>query len=58
LKGLIDLPHEHVYYAMLFGYPAIRYARTVERKGDATVRRVDTLPAEGTVPISAARRVD
>jgi len=47
LKGLIDLPHEHVYYAMLFGYPAIRYARTVERKGSAIIHRVDALTAAG-----------
>jgi nitroreductase/NAD-dependent dihydropyrimidine dehydrogenase PreA subunit len=45
LKELVDLPREHVYYPMLFGYPAVRYARTVERKGTATIRRVDALAA-------------
>jgi hypothetical protein len=47
LKGLVDLPREQVYYAMLFGCPAVRYARTVERKGDATIRRVDALATAG-----------
>ena len=45
LKELIGLPCEHVYYPLLFGYPAVRYARTVERKGSATIRRVDALTA-------------
>ncbi len=45
LKGLLNLPREHVYYAMLFGQPAIRYARTVERKGSAAIRYVDALTA-------------
>ena len=39
LKPLFGLPADHVFYAMLFGPPAIQYARTVQR--DATpVRRV------------------
>jgi len=42
LKDLFGLPRDHVYYPMLFGYPAVRYARTVERKGSAVVRRVDS----------------
>jgi nitroreductase/NAD-dependent dihydropyrimidine dehydrogenase PreA subunit len=45
LKELIGIPAEHAYYPLLFGYPAVRYARTVERKGSATVRRVDALAA-------------
>ena len=44
LKPLLDLPADHHYYPMLFGRPAIRYARTVQRDDAATVRRV-ALPA-------------
>lgn len=41
LKTVIGLPPDHLYYCMLFGYPAIRYARTVQRDGAAQVRRVE-----------------
>jgi len=47
LKDLLDLPQDHVYYAMLFGLPAVRYARTVQREGSARIRRVDNL-SQGT----------
>ena len=40
LKSLIGLPQGHPYYAMLFGYPAIRYARTVQRDHAATIKQV------------------
>jgi len=40
LKPLIGLAADHRYYAMLFGYPAVRYARTVQRDDAATVHRV------------------
>jgi hypothetical protein len=41
LKPLIGIPDEHpYYYAMLFGIPAFRYARTVQRDDAAVVRRV------------------
>lgn len=40
LKRLVGLPPEHHYYAMLFGYPAVRYARTLQRDDAATVERV------------------
>ena len=43
LKPLLGLPQDHVYYAMLFGHPAVRYARTVQRQGSARIHRV-TLP--------------
>jgi nitroreductase/NAD-dependent dihydropyrimidine dehydrogenase PreA subunit len=43
LKDLFGLAREHVYYPLLFGYPSVRYARTVERKGSAVVRIVDSL---------------
>ena len=41
LKALLGLPADHVYYAMLFGLPAVRYARTVQRDDAAAVRRVE-----------------
>ena len=40
LKVLIGLPPTHVYYAMLFGLPAVHYPRTVQRDDAAIVRRV------------------
>lgn len=40
LKPLIGLPGDHPYYAMLFGYPAVHYARTVQRDSAAKVARV------------------
>jgi nitroreductase/NAD-dependent dihydropyrimidine dehydrogenase PreA subunit len=42
LKDAVGLPREHVYYPLLFGYPSVRYARTVERKGSAIVRGIDS----------------
>jgi nitroreductase/NAD-dependent dihydropyrimidine dehydrogenase PreA subunit len=39
LKALVDLPQGHHYYAMLFGYPAIHFARTVQRDNAATIKR-------------------
>ncbi len=38
LKQLIELPQGHPYYAMLFGYPAISYARTVQRDNAAVMK--------------------
>jgi nitroreductase/NAD-dependent dihydropyrimidine dehydrogenase PreA subunit len=41
LKPVIGIPPDHPYcYAMLFGIPAIRYARTVQRDDAAVVRRI------------------
>jgi len=40
LKPLIGVPDGHFYYAMLFGVPAIRYARTVQRDDAAVIRKV------------------
>lgn len=40
LKPLVCLPPDHVYYAMLFGVPAVRFARTVQRDDAAVIRRV------------------
>ena len=39
LKALVDLPRNHHYYAMLFGPPAIHFARTVQRDNAATIKR-------------------
>lgn len=41
LKPLVGLVPGHFYYAMLFGMPAVRYARTVQRDGAAVIRRVE-----------------
>jgi nitroreductase/NAD-dependent dihydropyrimidine dehydrogenase PreA subunit len=40
LKPLLGLPEDHAYYAMLFGAPAVKYARTVQREGSARIHRI------------------
>jgi nitroreductase/Pyruvate/2-oxoacid:ferredoxin oxidoreductase delta subunit len=40
LKPLLGLPANHAYYAMLFGPPAIRFARTVQRDEAAPIRKL------------------
>jgi nitroreductase/NAD-dependent dihydropyrimidine dehydrogenase PreA subunit len=40
LKPLFGLPPDHHYYAMLFGVPAVRYARTVQRDDAAAVHHI------------------
>lgn len=40
LKLLLGVPPRHRYYAMLFGIPAVRYARAVQRDDAAIVKRV------------------
>ena len=40
LKPVLGLPADHKYYCMLFGVPAIRFARTVQRDDAAVVKRV------------------
>jgi nitroreductase len=41
LKPLLELPLEGIhYYPMLFGYPAVKYARTVQREGAAVIKRL------------------
>lgn len=40
LKELLGLPRNHPYYGMLFGKPAISYARTVQRDDGANFRTV------------------
>lgn len=40
LKKLFGLAADANYYAMLFGIPAVRYVRTVQRNDSATVHRI------------------
>jgi len=40
IKAALGLPEDHIYSAALFGYPAIKYARTANRDGSATIRRL------------------
>jgi len=40
LKPLVNLPPGQVYYAMLFGVPAVHFARTVQRDDAAKVVRI------------------
>jgi hypothetical protein len=40
LKAMVGVPEGHYYYAMLFGVPAVHYARTVQRDTASQVRRV------------------
>jgi nitroreductase/NAD-dependent dihydropyrimidine dehydrogenase PreA subunit len=51
LKALLDLPPDHGYYPMLFGHPAVHYARTVQRQGGARIRRVDAQWLAGGDPV-------
>jgi nitroreductase len=44
LKELLGLPADHGYYAMLFGYPAVRYQRTVQRGRGAKVQVIGAIP--------------
>jgi NAD-dependent dihydropyrimidine dehydrogenase PreA subunit/nitroreductase len=39
LKSLVELPEGHPFYTMLFGYPAVQYARTVQRDNETTIKR-------------------
>jgi nitroreductase/Pyruvate/2-oxoacid:ferredoxin oxidoreductase delta subunit len=45
LKALLDLPADNLYYTMLFGYPAVQYARTVQREGGARIRKIKAIDA-------------
>lgn len=40
LKELLGIPADHKYYAMLFGVPSYRYARTAQRDDAARVVRI------------------
>lgn len=41
LKEVVGLTPGHYYYAMLFGRPSVRYARTVQRDDAARIRRIE-----------------
>lgn len=41
VKTLLGIPHDHPYYAMLFGLPAIRFARIPLKENAAVVRRIE-----------------
>ena len=40
LKAIAGIPDGHRYYGMLFGVPAVRYHRAVQRDDGAVVRRL------------------
>jgi len=40
LKAFFDLPADHRFFGMLFGLPAVHYARTVQRDDAAIIKRV------------------
>jgi len=40
LKTIVGVPPGHYYYTMLFGQPAVHYARTVQRDEGARIRRI------------------
>ncbi len=40
LKEAVGIPPDCSYYVMLFGVPAVRYPRTVQRDGAARIRRI------------------
>jgi nitroreductase/NAD-dependent dihydropyrimidine dehydrogenase PreA subunit len=40
-RNLLGLAPEGYFYAMLFGKPAVSYARTVQRDSDAQIRRIE-----------------
>jgi len=41
LKTVLGIPADHRFYSMLFGLPAVHYARTVQRDDAAQIKRVD-----------------
>ena len=41
IRGLFGLAPDSYFYAMMFGQPAVRYARTVQRDSAAGIRRLD-----------------
>ncbi|MDD2707052.1 MAG: nitroreductase family protein [Verrucomicrobiae bacterium] len=40
IRTLLGIPPDHVFYAMLFGRPAIKYSRTVQRDNEAEIRHI------------------
>lgn len=45
LKSLLSLSPDDVYYGILFGYPAVKYARGVQREGSAQIRHLSSIPS-------------
>jgi nitroreductase/ferredoxin len=43
LKPLVNLNNDDVYYAMLFGASAVKYARSVQRRGSAKVCNISVI---------------
>lgn len=43
VKAILGIPEDHIYYAILFGYPQIEFARTTQKEDAAEVRRVKLL---------------
>lgn len=41
VKDVFGIPREHPYYAMLFGYPAVKYPRAVNRSRAAEIRYIN-----------------
>lgn len=41
LKSVLGIPDDHHFYAMLFGIPAIQFARTTQKEDVAKVRRIE-----------------
>lgn len=39
-KSILGIPEGHAYYAILFGYPQIEFARTTQKEDAAKVRRI------------------
>jgi len=44
VRSWLGLAPNAYFYAMMFGWPAVRYARTVQRDTAARIRRLDILP--------------
>jgi len=40
IRSLLGIPEDHIFSAALFGYPAVEYARTVQKDDAAVIRRV------------------
>jgi hypothetical protein len=40
-RNLLSLAPDTYFYAMMFGKPAVKYARTVQRDSMSRIRRID-----------------
>lgn len=48
IKTLLGIAQTDVSFPILFGYPAVKYARTVQREGSTRVRQVSSFPVVAT----------